>query len=267
MPNSQDILYRASYTRTLKPQFEDEALELQIQNRLDQPDIFRRIPLKELFLSREEATHSAPASEQEVADIEDKSNDATVEISSAKMPVYGQASLYPSDWYYITAFVQVELGRFSLHERDTSRYSFFLPLDLKIAPPTSQMAGTTLAYGRGEGMGVIDDVRMFDLVVTRSFLVKSFVYGVALIPFVLSLLLAHMLFFFPTSQIPPDGAFIRDLILAVAGVVIAILPLRAVLVPPEVHGLSQVDFILGAELAFIVCLALVGYALHVWRTG
>jgi hypothetical protein len=85
-------------------------------------------------------------------------------------------------------------------------------------------------------------------------------------PLVLCLLIAHMLFS-SASRNRENGDFVRDLILAVAGVVIAILPLRAVLVPPEVQGLSQVDVILGSELVLIVCLALIGYALHIWRTG
>jgi hypothetical protein len=211
----------------------------------------------------------APTSEQEQKEIDNERNDAIVDISSVEIPMHGQTLLYPSDWYYFTSYVDVEVTGLSLfhNEKDGLHFGFFLPLDLQVAPPTSQMAGTKLSCGQERWIAVTDDVRSFDLVVIRSSQVKWFVYGVALMPLVLSLLLAYMLFFSPTHQNLGNEAFTRDSILAVAGVVIAILPLRTVLVPSEVQGLSRVDFILGAELVMIVCLALIGYARHIWRTG
>jgi hypothetical protein len=48
---------------------------------------------------------------------------------------------------------------------------------------------------------------------------------------------------------------------------LAILPLRQVLVPPEIRGLTPLDFLLGAELAAFITLILVRYGISLRNRG
>jgi hypothetical protein len=60
---------------------------------------------------------------------------------------------------------------------------------------------------------------------------------------------------------------VRDLMTAVAGVLFALLPLRAVLVPPSVPGVTRLDLILAAQLVALIVVATWSYALSTGIAG
>ena len=64
-------------------------------------------------------------------------------------------------------------------------------------------------------------------------------------------------FLAPSGVREPD---VRNLLLGTVGGVFALLPLRAVLVPQGIEGLTFVDWCLGAEVMLFVAVALLGVA-------
>jgi hypothetical protein len=91
--------------------------------------------------------------------------------------------------------------------------------------------------------------------VERSRQTRFFVWAVALAPALLVLVLAHQTF---------RGSG-RTFSLEAAAALLVVLPLRAVLVPQDVTGVTQLDRVLALELVAVIAVVAVGYALHLQR--
>jgi hypothetical protein len=85
-------------------------------------------------------------------------------------------------------------------------------------------------------------------------------YSVALIPLLFAVLFLHLLFF---SQHFPHKIF-EEFTEALLVVILAVLPLRVVLVPAELDSLTRIDLILGLGLVLVVSVAVGKYATEIW---
>jgi hypothetical protein len=159
------------------------------------------------------------------------------------LPLYGKPDAYPLDWFTFA-------GQF------TVRGPAWLAEDL---PSTLQVSFITLP-----GVGDFDfelqpkslDAGVVRLHIDRERSTKRFVIGLLALPF----LLAAVLFGLTTLHGVGGPADSRNLVLAVAAAIFALLPIRQVLVPSDVEGLTTVDWCLGAAV-------LVFMAIAVWSLG
>lgn len=103
----------------------------------------------------------------------------------------------------------------------------------------------------------------FTLEIGRSPIVEERTYVVALVPLAFALLFLHLLFINPTTRMIP----LSDFLMALAGTVLAVLPLRVVLVPAEIEGLTRVDTLLGVGLLTLTALGLARYGRDVLLTA
>jgi hypothetical protein len=88
-----------------------------------------------------------------------------------------------------------------------------------------------------------------------------YIYMISLVPFAFALLFLHLLFVNDRYRELDLQAFIPALVAAI----LAILPLRAILVPADLGKLTRVDILLGIGLVAIVSGALVKYTFEVWK--
>lgn len=92
----------------------------------------------------------------------------------------------------------------------------------------------------------------------RTATTRWYVVIVACIPLILGLLLAVVLF---SDRIAAKRGIGPDALAGVAAVLLAILPIRLVLVPTEISELTLIDYWLGWEMGLLAGLA----CLAVWR--
>ncbi len=98
------------------------------------------------------------------------------------------------------------------------------------------------------------------MLLTRNRSSQLLVFVLAIIPAVLAFLLSHLVFRLTRSEVDPT----HHLLLNVAAAMLATLPLRQVLVPDYIRGLTQVDLLLAFGFGWTVSLALFGYAKFLW---
>jgi hypothetical protein len=94
----------------------------------------------------------------------------------------------------------------------------------------------------------------------RSSGTRILTYIMALVPLILALIFLHLLFFSTHAHTRDFEEYPEALIVTI----VAVLPLRIVLVPPEITGLTRVDLLLGVGLIVIVAIAGWKYASEVW---
>lgn len=99
------------------------------------------------------------------------------------------------------------------------------------------------------------------ITVSRGLAEILYIYVVAVTPLVFALLFVHLLFFNPRYKHEPIQEFMAALVAAI----LAILPLRVILVPAEIGGLTRVDILLGVGLVAIVSAVVIKYVLEIWR--
>jgi hypothetical protein len=172
-------------------------------------------------------------------------------VGDVTMPLWGNPSHYPSDWYEANLGFRVQIG--------LSRPGSGIVL-VREAPSTVRpLVGTGIAP-----LVVRAAVRTrrptatpgltFEL--RRTFLTKAFVVFVVFIPAALEFLLLIVLL--PRAY-RGELRLGPELLAGVAAVLVAILPIRLVLVPPTVGTLTHVDYFLALQMAIlvaIVCLAI-----------
>jgi hypothetical protein len=102
----------------------------------------------------------------------------------------------------------------------------------------------------------------FAVTISRDWYNQFFVYTVALIPFLFAVLFFHLLFFAGGGH--GIGRSFEHFTEALVVSVLSVLPLRVVLVPGDITGLTRVDLVLGVGLVLIVAVAAGKYAREIW---
>lgn len=167
---------------------------------------------------------------------------------------FARPEMYPSDYGWFTYIVRLEIpAPFSL--REGNHFAFNVPLCVRFQPGTAddgraiRFAATRPDEFEGE----------IDVLVMRSAMISLFTYVLSAVPMILALLLAHALF------CTAGGASIRphEMLVGAAAILLALLPLRAVLVPPDVPSLTRVDVLLGSGILLIVSIVCFRYVADV----
>lgn len=96
---------------------------------------------------------------------------------------------------------------------------------------------------------------------TRTTPTVIYIFVAALIPLILALIFAHLLFFSRHAESRSFEEYAEALIVTV----VAVLPLRLVIVPAELTGLTHVDLVLGLGLIGVVAIAGIKYGMEVWH--
>jgi amino acid permease len=100
-----------------------------------------------------------------------------------------------------------------------------------------------------------------DVTVARKAPEQWFIEAVALVPVIFALLFLHLLFLHPRYR----GLGLETFLVPLIAAILAILPLRLVLVPSNIEGLTRVDVALGAGLVLTVAVALAKYLWEIWN--
>lgn len=181
--------------------------------------------------------------------------------ASYVVPLVDRSEPYPSDAYSANLTISMRLP--GLDERLLPSLSpnadlTSIPIDVHVQQgPALNGFDTSANQDTGLFSDVFGQVRsnahVVHLLVRRTTQHRVFVYAMATAPAILVLMLFH-LFVLRRMEAPE----MRDVLLGMTGVFLALLPLRGVLVPSEVAGVTRVDLILATELAALVLV--VGYA-------
>jgi hypothetical protein len=171
-----------------------------------------------------------------------------VPVGNFVTPLESVPSRYPFDWYALRGELSVgdPKSRIVLcrSEGCSERLPFYLTvLSGQNMSPFVMRASTRPAPGNeSEGDQTIS------IQLRRSTTTRAYTVAVACLPLLLGLLLC-VLIFSTSRPVGPEG------LTGVAAVLLAILPIRLVLVPSDVSELTLVDFWLGVEMALLAAIA------------
>ena len=188
-------------------------------------------------------------------------NDLTGFSQTLVFDVSGNSAFYPGDWYRIDVG-EVALGIGNL------RYDGLplIPLQVSLGARTSLQGSTIQAlievpvstYLFTEKRGTVSETTV---IVKRDRSLQLFVWAIAVSPLLILLVVLIRLFRPVGTAASRQGVLPLELAIAV----IAILPLRQVLVPSAISGLTLVDFLLGTLLAAFIAVVAVQNALDLFR--
>jgi len=249
------------------------------------------IPLNDFLASS--VSRGSDTCEEKIDDITNRLNKLHVPIN---LPILsGSAQKYPSDESQCSMDFRIKMPKgFSLAQHTTSDASssvslpatlpdevyvrstrgtegktvFVLGPDASLPSPRSldksRIAAINASSVTNNAAGTVVnppansvDLR---LLIVRDWRTQLFVYIVSLLP------LALILILIPISLTELAGENFIGTTLTFAVTMLAVLPLRAVLVPPDVQGLTHVDYILGIQLIGIVVVALGLTSWHLWKS-
>lgn len=226
----------------LKPQYMGENVDVIIHGFQPAFEQSLNVPLKELFdgsaswLSDDMPFPGTPV---------------TTEI-----PVAWHPEFYPSD-----AFVtQMEVSVFL--PNDVRWHSAYppnvVPSDVMVGLGDSSILGT-MDVTVGQQHGDIPELAPLELRITRDFVTQTYSYLLLLVPSLIGLMLGS------SRREPREGTSPDHLgfMLAVVASLLAIVPLRSVLVPPEVEGLTRADLILGLGISVLLLVGARAYEAHI----
>lgn len=168
------------------------------------------------------------------------------------IPIAGSPDLYPQDRYSLDIFYYMFLP--DAYRDNDKKYPNRYTFDTGTLGANAEVVAQPLcSHGvcrKGqEGLG-------FHVAVKRSIQTQMYTYAVALIPFIFAVIFFHLMFLSADLEQRRFEEFTEALIVAV----LSVLPLRVVLVPAEITGLTRIDLILGLGLVLIVTVAVGKYA-------
>jgi hypothetical protein len=181
----------------------------------------------------------------------DSSGGLTVEKGlNASIPLSGKPELYPDDTYNLYVSLEAFLDQTHIGGSDDSPPAF-----ANTRFNTDSISGWIFNQHQGGKLG-----SELNLSISRDPRTVAYIHVFALIPFAFGLLFLHLLFFNPGTRSSPLG----DFLVALSASTLAILPLRAVLVPSEIAGVTRVDYLLGFGLVVLVAIGMLRYAYDLW---
>jgi hypothetical protein len=178
----------------------------------------------------------------------DHYNTITIPLS---IPVGGDDAIYPQDSYSFHSVISLVSPDLNLAGGS------FVPVRFGFTP--GLIAGemnTTSSSQSPLPISVHLNVRL-----SRRTINIVYIYMISLVPLAFALLFLHLLFVNERYRQLDLQGFIPALVAAI----LAILPLRAILVPVGIGKLTRVDILLGIGLVAIVSGALVKYTFEVWQ--
>jgi hypothetical protein len=163
---------------------------------------------------------------------------------------------YPDDRYTATNSIG-GIGvpfKFGWRDRESGEYLQGLPPVKVLVEIDPSMAGKRVEYA------IRSDPNATTVEITRDGPTRAYVYAIAAVPFVLAILLGRVWLF------RAEGAPFQEVLVGLSAVLLTILPLRAVLVPPELSGLTRMDYLLGVELLLLLLVGVVQFLRSTWSS-
>jgi hypothetical protein len=172
------------------------------------------------------------------------------------LPLDGNSALYPLDWYEFSANLNLYLTS-SLEFADSTLPNFILlPVDII---SDEGMSDFTVVAAQSNPTAV-SGPDLVSIVIVRSSVTRLYILSIALIPLMLALVLGH----FIAVRRTEDAVKKPEVMAALAAFLFAVLPLRIVLVPPDLLELTYVDTLLGVGVVALLTILLLEYARSVW---
>lgn len=174
-------------------------------------------------------------------------------LGDFKLPLAGSEASYPLDRFSGHAELKLALEE----DGPTSAQAFWCAHGpIVCTKEFTTTLPTVGAFIRGPGIApykISATMRggRFQISLARPLATQGFVLAVALIPLLLACVLALVLFGGRTRS----GGVGADSVTGIVAVLLAILPIRLVLVPAEVSELTLVDYLLGFEMAVLTGVA------------
>jgi hypothetical protein len=166
--------------------------------------------------------------------------------------VLGQPRSFPDDWYELYDSVIVHPSKCNQAPSQTEcKRGEALPASLVMMSRDEDMS---VMVGTGDGSGT----SQLKFTMRRPWLIRAYTYWVAAMPF----LLLAALFGIYTYKRKKNGLNrkapeIYEIAFGVAATLVAILPLRLVLVPSSLPGLTRLDIVFSIEVTFLVASSIV----------
>ena len=189
-------------------------------------------------------------------------------LTTIRLPLNARPNRYPQDWYEGSALVTVILPEgleFVPRAEDIGNPGRLMTVKLSLRTPPD--TGVVIYYQlthEGDPIRLNSpDVQGLRLLIRRDPPTRAYVWTMALIPLLLILIALTQIFQSRRREPSGPGGVWPISLEAVA--LLAILPLRQVLVPPEIRGLTTIDFLLGAELAAFIALIAAQYIVASFR--
>jgi hypothetical protein len=230
----------------LRPRYAERSVELRLECVFPYSVERVEIPLPDLFAT---LGSSGVAADE----------DALVPVDNAEvtLPLYGDAASYPLDSYGLEFFADLELPSGILLERSAGGNTSTISLTVRMVadPEAAALASSVRTSGPSA------EPRL-QLLLNRPFRQKAFVAMLLAVPLIFAGLAAPLLL---GSGRAGERARVEGGAITLVGAVLAILPIRQVLVPPDSGSLTFVDGVLGFEVALFTALALVSAALRLER--
>lgn len=173
---------------------------------------------------------------------------APVNVGVWTMPLLGDSSDYPLDTYTTSGLwtIEVPSGTQILFP-DSVRDSYIVTPQISVNPGTADLEWH---WGSPPNSG-------WALVASRAFPNEVFIFVLLLLPILLFLGVLLILISRKTNSGLEGGRLPGELVIGVGAFLVALLPVRAVLVPPNVPQFTFVDYVLGTEMAVIVAATLI----------
>jgi hypothetical protein len=187
---------------------------------------------------------SAGSGEQEISSALGEDTIAPVAIT---IPLNGAPEAYPSDSYHAA------LGLAKVRAQIPGKPDSYYAIDLghvRLGPGIATSVTATQIPGRILEVPGRDCQTSFAIVITRTG-GATFVWLMAAVPLLLLLIVAHSLWR-AVRHDSASSALGRSTAVQAGVAFLAILSLRAVLVPQEISAFTRVDYVLAAELSLLV---------------
>ncbi|GEM_PF-3414598 len=176
------------------------------------------------------------------------------------IPLKGYAGQYPQDRY--TANVSLGLA-FPSGMKPSFETGIHREVRTLQAGTVSNTYDVRTSPSPATYQNLVSNARdTFALNISRNWYDEFFVFCVALIPTLFALLFLHLLFF--SRQGRGTGPYFEHFTEALIVAILSVLPLRAVLVPGDISGLTRVDLTLAVGLVLIVAVSAGKYAGEIW---
>ena len=238
--NGKPVFYNCNVQCIPKPQYANDNIVAKVlvtETAANFEDLVN-IPLKDVFSGSQLGLHEYPLI----------------------LPMKGYAGSYPQDRYTADVTLAVALPAGMTPNVDTGPYAQVKSfdggtvansynVDVKPTPKSFQQ----LESNANDTFGVT---------ISRDWYEQFFVITVALIPVLFALLFFHLLFI--SSSGHGIGRSFEHFTEALVVSILSVLPLRVVLVPGDISGLTRVDLVLGIGLVLIVAVAAGKYAREIW---
>ncbi|MFB3881902.1 MAG: hypothetical protein ACE149_11600 [Armatimonadota bacterium] len=184
----------------------------------------------------------------------DRNADSGPFTFSLELPVIGQPRAYPDDWYHLAYHVSCPLPSDRYLDLGNRHVGFVLPVRPSVALGAGMQGKRLLLEQWGQNM----EMPELSFRVERDPTDRAYIWAMSALPTLLGLLFAHALLFGPRRQ---HMSFDQAL-LGAAAMMLAVLPLRAVLISADIPGLSRVDLCLGLGIALIVSSLVARYGME-----